>query len=217
MIVEHIRHITRGAGAFFSPNHIRQNWHHKPRRRSSGRSRPRSRSNGCLAGDVCVLTAEGYRPIASLKVGDQILSLSNVNGGLIARRIRTVISCAPQVVYTIATADASFKATRGHSFLTLRGWVRTQALRGDDLLFGERGTSQKIVSITRSSSLENVYNLRTEAEHNFIIKGGFVAHNYSFLRRFRTWIDELIHFLTKPIGLNGRRVSDELQSELRTL
>lgn len=204
MIDSDARHATRGAGVFVSPDHFRVNWHHKPRPRIGGRSRPRSQRNGCLAGDVCVLTAEGYRSIASIKVGDRILSLGNESTLLVSRKVRAIISCAPQPVYKVTTTGASFKATKGHSFLTPHGWVRTYALRRDDFLLSEGGTAHRIVSVLPLPDLESVYNLRTETEHNFIIEGGIVTHNYSFLRRLRTTLDEFIHLCIWPLVANHR-------------
>lgn len=192
------RYPTRGAGVFVLSDHVRVRWHHRPKRQSGGgsRSRSRSRSNGCISADVRVLTPNGYRAIASITIGDSILSLGDKDSVLVPREVRAVISCAPQVVYKVSTTSGSFKATRGHSFLTRRGWVRTRALRADDVLLGEKGAGYRVIFVQLSPTLESVYNLRTEREHNFIVEGGVVAHNFSFLRRLRSIIDEFQHCWT---------------------
>jgi hypothetical protein len=171
-------------------------WHHRPRR-GGGRSRGRSRSrnSGCIVGEVKVLTPTGYRAISSLKAGDWVVSLDKGRVAVL-RRVRRVLVCGARPVYTVVTEDSLFKATQGHLFLTARGWVRTRFLRPSDTLVSLRGTRQKVISVTLSPSVEPVYNLRTEGEHNFIIETKIVAHNYCFLPRLRMIFDELLHSLT---------------------
>lgn len=76
---------TRGAGVFVLSDHVRVRWHHRPKRQSGGgsRSRSRSRSNGCISADVRVLTPNGYRAIASITIGDSILSLGDKDSVLV--------------------------------------------------------------------------------------------------------------------------------------
>jgi hypothetical protein len=56
---------------------------------------------------------------------------------------------------------------------------------------GSRSKSTQVRGISGPTGQEDVYNLHTDGEHNFIVHG-MVAHNFTFLRRTRMLLHRVI-------------------------
>ena len=51
------------------------------------------------------------------------------------------------------------------------------------------GLIEKVVSHVAATHVpSNVHNIYTSVDHNFIVHGGFIAHNFSYLRAMRVWL-----------------------------
>jgi hypothetical protein len=149
---------------------------------------PRSVGYGdaCFPASARVLTPRGERYIASFVSGDVVLSFDAVDGRLLERVITKTLKHPPRRIWMIDFADhrPALWTTQNHSLLTLRGWVRVDRLKSSDCLVRVWGEPSPIERVFPTGKKEEVYNLFTAGEHNFIVDG-LVAHNFTFLRSIR--------------------------------
>jgi hypothetical protein len=163
----------------------------------------RRRYSGCFPASALVETPSGKVPIGNLKKYDLVLSIKD--GVLVPRRITHKLAYRAAPVIRVAFCDGgeSLTATATHSFLTPTGWRRLDKLmRGDIIIRASAAGSIKagyIREIGVTDSVEPVFNLYTEREHNFIANG-CVAHNFTHLRQLRTFLHN-IFFDDVPAGL----------------
>lgn len=149
----------------------------------------------CFTASAQVLTPDGYQSIGSLEVGSPILSYDLRSACLRQRIVSKKIQHAVGRVWKISTErSCSIETTANHMFLTMRGWVRAKQLKtGDEILAepGETGpSSHRVVGVLDTGRNEVVYNLYTTGEHTFLVDG-YVVHNFTFFRSFRTWWHKL--------------------------
>ena len=153
----------------------------------------------CFSGDTRVLTPSGWREIRSIEKGELVLSLGR-GGELTPREVlRKKTHATPARIWEIRVSALSraIRTTKGHRFLTQRGWVRTQSLVVGDTTHVFEGASsvpsiQEVVSIEATSSYEPTFNLVAFGEANFVINGA-VAHSYARLGRVRSFIANEVH------------------------
>lgn len=161
-----------------------------PRRRSGGGA------GGCFPSSTSVLTPTGWRAIADLYPNDLIVSYDAAAKTLSTREIICRIDYGLRQVWEIRFADSEpvLQTTSSHSFLCTTGWKRASKLRPGDILL--RRDASKVVESTVESAgateteLE-VHNLHTSVECNFIVQGGIIAHNFSYFRALRAWLQTI--------------------------
>jgi hypothetical protein len=107
--------------------------------------------------------------------------------------VTRVLSHQDEAIFAVSFNDGgeSLRTTAHHSFLTRRGWVKASALRVGDRFVHAISKEAVVSSVAATGKSEKVYNLYTAIEHNFIVDG-VVAHNFTFLRRFRTLVHRLL-------------------------
>jgi len=90
--------------------------------------------------------------------------------------------------------------TRYHSFLTARGWIRTDKLKPGDKLHANTGTGvqtpQEVASAKPTGESALVHNLIT-AERNTYIANGCVVHSFTFFRWFQSLFYNLCSGMSK--------------------
>ncbi|MDP2311626.1 MAG: Hint domain-containing protein [Pseudomonadota bacterium] len=164
--------------------------------------------NSCFPGEVPVLTPRGQRRIAEIEVGAKVLSYDTATRRFLARPVTRVLVHPASRVWEVdfASRRKPLRTTAYHTFLTERGWVRTDRLRAGDRLVAEGGADPRILRVVESSVVEPVYNLVTAGEHTFVA-GGVVAHNFTFLRSARTllhsWLLDRLP-AAAPLGTGAR-------------
>ena len=146
----------------------------------------------CFPGSTLILTPKGYTKISTLKKGDIIVSYSH--GERVTSKVKSRLMYPAATIrdYHLENGNV-FTATAHHTILTNKGWEKLEDLStGSTILYSdlEKTKPIKIVKIDNERK-EVVYNLHTIGNHNFIVKGGIIAHNYTFLRRIRTALASL--------------------------
>ena len=142
----------------------------------------------CFPGYAHVMTPTGVKAIKDLRVGDVVSSYEPKTRMITRRKITRVLEHKPEQVYRIRAGSLYLDVTANHTLLTAAGWKTVSHLQPDDRLLHLSHGRELEAGISWISPLNTqpVYNIFTEHEHNFIVDG-FVAHNFTFLRRLRTW------------------------------
>ena len=151
-----------------------------------------SSGSGCFPAYSLVLTPGGWRQIAQIRPGDEVLSYSK---GTDEVEICTVLRRKDHGAERLWRLEFEDNAppvvtTRSHSFLTERGWIKAIDLKRGDILMTapEPGNANRVVSAVRlTAQSAPVYNLITSDHHTFIVEG-LIAHNFSTIRELRTWL-----------------------------
>lgn len=151
----------------------------------TGRNPP---PNGCFPVNARVLTPNGYRSIAQVLPGDSILSYDQRRKKITQRVVRKNHKYRPCPIWNVAFTSGwpTLRVTGHHTMLTSRGWCRVDRLSSGDCLRGINGEEFEIRKVIATPETEPVYNLITYGEHNFIVDD-FVAHNFTDLRRLKTY------------------------------
>jgi len=139
----------------------------------------------CFPAGTMIAVPGGVRAIESFRVGDAVLS----SGG--PARV-TKIYCRPYAkkLITVEAGRMKVQCTDNHPFRTQRGWVRADALRGNDAVLLQEGNKFVFAQVAFPDASNNVpacrqvsisasilvYNLEVEAVHEYIANG-FVVHN----------------------------------------
>lgn len=142
----------------------------------------------CFPSGALVSTPTGTRTIGSIRVGDIVHSYERKSRTITRRKVTRVLQHKPEMIYRIRAGSLSLETTSNHTLLTAKGWKKVSQLTLDDrLIHLDMGRVVEAgISWVSVHPQETVFNLHTEREHNFIVNG-FVAHNFTFLRRLRTW------------------------------
>ena len=125
----------------------------------------------CFVAGTPVLTAEGSRPIESLKVGDAVLSRAenDVEAPLRQRRVEAVFELSAKIV-ELHVGGQVLETTAEHPmFVEGVGWRPAFELQECDLLVGhdlQRTAVEKVVLTDRT---ETVYNLRVADDHTYFV------------------------------------------------
>lgn len=148
------------------------------------------KTEGCFPADALVLTPSGNVRIASLKVGDLVVSMTD-SGRTAHRRITKVLSHADHKITAIKLVDgAVLRVTSNHTVLCNGRWLTVRDIKEGDTVETVGGAAV-VSAIVPQLAQEPVYNLHTEAEHNFIVDG-VVVHNFTSFRLLRTWWHRLV-------------------------
>lgn len=151
------------------------------------------RDDSCFPASAMVETPSGKVAISNLDVGDLVISTSG--GRPVARRITRKLCHSPTPLHKVVFESGGVViATANHSFFTPNGWKRLGSLRKGDLieqLDGTKWRAARIREIGPSGTMEPVFNLYTECEHNFVADG-CIVHNFTFLRGIRTVLHNIL-------------------------
>lgn len=164
----------------------------------------------CFPYSTLIETPTCQTQIGNLSEGQMILSYSK-NGVLVPRRItrKLVHEATPLVKVTFESEDSTLVCTANHSFKTDKGYQALHDLRPGDFI--TRVVSSETVlhcikSITPTGTIEPVFNLYTQGEHNFIADG-CVAHNFTHFRMLRVVLHRFADTLS-DLNLIGPRYSN---------
>lgn len=138
----------------------------------------------CVTGDTLVLTERGWQRM------DALDALTVVGHDGQYHRFADHRLTQKQVpVLRLTTEDGrTVTATPNHRFLLASGeWKRLDELRpGDELMeVQDAGNGMLIVKSVEPAGIADVYNMEVEDTHDYVVNGGFVAHNcYDCVRYF---------------------------------
>lgn len=144
--------------------------------------------NGCFVGATPVLTPNGWKSISDLREGDRIVSYNSSTGTTTVRSIRKQKKHHPAIIWEIHLIGVNdpICTTKSHSFLTNRGWQRTNTLRKGDAITTTGEHEAIVASVVKTERVEPVFNLLTDVDHTFVV-AGCVVHNFTYFRTVRVW------------------------------
>ena len=179
--------------------------HLGPKRRSGGGG-----GGGCFPSSTRVLTPSGWRPIGELRPNESVVSLDVATEALASRVITHRIDYGQRQIWALKfnLDQAPLQVTSTHSFLCKNGWKRVAEIEpGDILLCSTTGglVEKTVLSATATQTQSEVHNIYTSVDNNFIVDGGFIAHNFSYLRAVRSWLHNL------SVAEHGAREQPELR------
>jgi len=144
----------------------------------------------CFAAGTPLLTPDGEKPIEELRVGDRVLSRSEVDpeGPVEAKLVEEVfVNVSPLLRVTVAGREIG--TTVEHPFFVSgKGWVAASSLVPGDPLVSHDGQMVLVESVEVASEPVTVYNLRVQDHHTYFVGSrawGFSvwAHNaYSIVK-----------------------------------
>lgn len=161
----------------------------------------------CFPFSASISTPSSEVPIGETYVGQIILSRRN-DGVLVPRPIaRKLVHGLAPLVKVEFTSGKSFKCVNIHSFLTDKGWLAVEEMHpGYKIVQDFPSDGQGIIkSITPTGTMEPVFNLYTQGEHNFIVNG-CVAHNFTHFRTLRTILYRMFFDKTPEISVDNLSV-----------
>ena len=144
--------------------------------------------NACFPLTTKILTPCGPRDLASLRVGDLVLSQA-VSGRINVQKVTRKLDKGDAIISVVTLQDGRKLRTTGHhTVLSNRGWVRVDTLEVGDILScvdsSGRPYHSNVVAL-QTEAVEPVFNLYTTGDHN-VIADGVVAHNFTAFRVLRT-------------------------------
>ncbi len=122
----------------------------------------------CFAAGTPVRTLTGVRPIESLQVGDQVLTLDTATGSLGYRSIVVVHHNQPAATLRVTVGDETIVATGLHRFWKPgKGWVMARDLKPDDMVRTLEGPSR--VASVEPAPIQAVFNLDVAEYRTFFV------------------------------------------------
>lgn len=138
----------------------------------------------CFVAGTPVLTAEGSRPIESLKVGDTVLSRpeNNVEVPVRPKIVAAMFELSAKVV-ELHVGGQVLETTAEHPmFVDGVGWRPAHELQAGDLLIGHDLQRTAVEKVLLTDRTETVYNLRVADDHTRIVNNESLVISARFQR-----------------------------------
>ena len=129
-----------------------------------------------------VKTNAGYKDIANIKIGDQVLAKNELNGEINYKAVTAQYrNPYAQTVY-IRIGDANGKtqilmANTIHPFYANGKWIPSGSLKTGDVLLSENGAAQTVQSVETKAEALTAYNLTVADFHTYFVKGSGAESN----------------------------------------
>jgi RHS repeat-associated protein len=141
-------------------------------------------AGSCFVAGTLVHTAEGYKPIEQVQVGELVASRNELTGESTWRRVEQVIITTDREVWDYVFVDDQgnqeiLGATPNHPFHTPNGaWVDVGALVIGAEVSSLDGRKLTLVSKTMRDAGQTTYNFEVAEDHNYFVGTlGFWVHN----------------------------------------
>ena len=148
-------------------------------------------------GDMEVKTEQGYKPIASIKVGDKVYAKNELTGQMTYQRVQahynnpydftvyvevideqgkhqTIVSNKIHPFFTRVNQGELVPSSEGHYYngeIQNAQWVDAQNLKAGYKLLSENNHWQMVKGVTIKAEKLSAYNLTVETDHTYFIKG----------------------------------------------
>ena len=198
-----------------------------------------SKSYTCsFHGSTLVKTADGYKAIARIRVGDRVFAKDEASGETGYKPVTARYGNPYQETVYIEVSDGLGKiqtlvSNRIHPFYSGGKWIKAEDLKAGSRLFAENGAEQTVQSVTVKPEPLQAYNLTVADWHTYFVKGdkaeteGVWVHNScppkrapeyhagtvsesTFLNSAEKWLGE--NYKSYP---NGRYVSQDGMRQVR--
>ena len=136
-----------------------------------------SKSYTCsFHGSTLVKTADGYKAIAHIRVGDRVFAKDEASGETGYKPVTAQYGNPYQETVYIEVSDGLGKiqtlvSNRIHPFYSDGKWIKTEDLKAGSRLFAENGAEQTVQSITVKPEPLQAYNLTVADWHTYFVKG----------------------------------------------
>ena len=160
-----------------------------------------SKSYTCsFHGSTLVKTADGYKAIARIRVGDRVFAKDEASGETGYKPVTAQYGNPYQETVYIEVSDGLGKiqtlvSNRIHPFYSDGKWIKAEDLKAGSRLFAENGAEPTVQSVTVKPEPLQAYNLTVADWHTYFVKGdkaeteGVWVHNecpYSGNKNFNT-------------------------------
>ena len=148
-------------------------------------------------GDMEVKTEQGYKPIASIKVGDKVYAKNELTGQMTYQRVQahynnpydftvyvevideqgkqqTIVSNKIHPFFTQVNQGELVPSSEGHHYngeIQNAQWVDAQNLKAGYKLLSENNHWQTVKGVSIKAEKLSAYNLTVETDHTYFIKG----------------------------------------------
>ena len=125
---------------------------------------------GCFTAGTLVLTAEGYKEIQTIQVGDIVWAYNDTTGQLAQKRVINVFEYERDSVYHITLANGTIiKATSDHPFFIGGCWLKVHELQAGDVTALYNGEALAITHIEIVAQPAKVYNFEVADFHTYYV------------------------------------------------
>ena len=198
-----------------------------------------SKSYTCsFHGSTLVKTADGYKAIARIRVGDRVFAKDEASGETGYKPVTAQYGNPYRETVYIKVSDGignsqTLISNRIHPFYSQGKWIQAGRLKKGDTLLSESGAKQTVQNITFKQQPLKAYNLTVADWHTYFVKGdraeteGVWVHNScppkrapeyhagtvsesNFLNAAEKWLGE--NYKSYP---NGRYVSQDGMRQVR--
>ena len=198
-----------------------------------------SKSYTCsFRGSTLVKTADGYKAIAHIRVGDRVFAKDEASGETGYKPVTARYGNPYQETVYIEVSDGLGKiqtlvSNRIHPFYSGGKWIKAEDLKAGSRLFAENGAEPTVQSVTVKPEPLQAYNLTVADWHTYFVKGdkaeteGVWVHNAcppkrapeyhagtvsesTFLNSAEKWLGK--NYKSYP---NGRYVSQDGMRQVR--
>ena len=136
-----------------------------------------SKSYTCsFHGSTLVKTADGYKAIARIRVGDRVFAKDEASGETGYKPVTARYGNPYQETVYIEVSDGLGKiqtlvSNRIHPFYSDGKWIKAEDLKAGSRLFAENGAGQTVQSVTVKQEPLQAYNLTVADWHTYFVKG----------------------------------------------
>ena len=136
-----------------------------------------SKSYTCsFHGSTLVKTADGYKAIARIRVGDRVFAKDEASGETGYKPVTARYGNPYQETVYIEVSDGLGKiqtlvSNRIHPFYSGGKWIKAEDLKAGSRLFAENGAEQTVQSVTVKPEPLQAYNLTVADWHTYFVKG----------------------------------------------
>ena len=136
-----------------------------------------SKSYTCsFHGSTLVKTADGYKAIARIRVGDRVFAKDEASGETGYKPVTAQYGNPYQETVYIEVSDGLGKiqtlvSNRIHPFYSDGKWIKAEDLKAGSRLFAENGAEQTVQSVTVKPEPLQAYNLTVADWHTYFVKG----------------------------------------------
>ena len=136
-----------------------------------------SKSYTCsFHGSTLVKTADGYKAIAHIRVGDRVFAKDETSGAMGYKPVTAQYGNPYQETVYIEVSDGignsqTLISNRIHPFYSDGKWIKAEDLKAGSRLFAENGAEPTVQSVTVKQESLQAYNLTVADWHTYFVKG----------------------------------------------
>ena len=136
-----------------------------------------SKSYTCsFHGSTLVKTADGYKAIARIRIGDRVFAKDEASGETGYKPVTARYGNPYQETVYIEVSDGLGKiqtlvSNRIHPFYSGGKWIKAEDLKAGSRLFAENGAEPTVQSVTVKQEPLQAYNLTVADWHTYFVKG----------------------------------------------